>query len=123
MQLVDEFKLRYPQFSEISDSLISIYLHDAKTEVSAPRWGKLYKRGLFALVAHFLKLRELSDINEGYAAKNVVSESAGGLSVTYGQVSADGSLADYHLTAYGKEYMRLLALVGIGVLVVGACYR
>ena len=46
------------------------------------------------------------------------SESAGELSASYQGSTIAGVNADYQLTAYGQEYLRLRKLVGVGVMVV-----
>ena len=94
----DIFLERYPEFKEVDYEKIDLFLSDAEMEVSQSRWGKLYQRG-------------------GGANRNLASESAGELSVSYAMPTLTGTDVDYQLTAYGQEYLRLRKLVGIGVMV------
>ena len=72
---------------------------------------------MLALAAHLLRLSLWATEGNGGANRNVASESAGELSVGYAAPTITGTDADYQLTAYGQEYLRLRKLVGIGVMV------
>lgn len=118
MPLTEDFLLRYPEFGKTDAKRIGLFLSDALAEVSKVRWGKLYDRGVMALTAHLLKLSADAEISGGAANRNLASESAGELSVSYvAPISANGSDDFYQLTAYGQEYLRLRRLVGVGVMV------
>lgn len=118
MPLTEDFLLRYPEFGKTDAKRIGLFLSDAQAEVSKVRWAKLYDRGVMALTAHLLKLSADAEISGGAANRNLASESAGELSVSYtAPISANGSDDFYQLTAYGQEYLRLRKLVGIGVMV------
>ena len=117
MPTIDDFLDRYHEFKETDESKIGLFLSDAKMEVSQARWGKLYQRGVLALTAHLLRLSLWTSEGGGGANRNLASESAGELSVSYVTPALTGTDADYQLTAYGQEYLRLRKLVGIGVMV------
>ena len=72
---------------------------------------------VLALAAHLLRLSIWTEKGKGEANYSVASESAGELSVSYAMPTLTGTDADYQLTAYGQEYLRLRRLVGIGVMV------
>lgn len=117
MQTVEAFLMRYPMFKDTDPQKVGFFMDDAKAEVDAKRWGKLYQRGLFALTAHLLQMADETVANDGGAVREAQSETAGSLSVSYVATvpPADGST--YHLTAYGQEYVRLQKLVGVGFMV------
>ena len=118
MPLTEDFLLRYPEFGKTDAKRIGLFLYDAQAEVSKVRWGKLYDRGVMALTAHLLKLSTDAEMSGGAANRNLASESAGELSVSYAApISTNGSDDFYQLTAYGQEYLRLRRLVGVGVMV------
>ncbi|TYA25093.1 DUF4054 domain-containing protein [Aggregatibacter actinomycetemcomitans] len=118
MPLTEDFLLRYPEFGKTDAKRIALFLSDAQAEVSKVQWGKLYDRGVMALTAHLLKLSADAEISGGAANRNLASESAGELSVSYtAPISANGSDDFYQLTAYGQEYLRLRRLIGVGVMV------
>ncbi|EFA29338.1 conserved hypothetical protein [Haemophilus influenzae HK1212] len=64
-------------------------------EVSQSRWGKLYQRGVLALTAHLLRLSLWTTEGGGGANRNLASESAGELSVSYAVPTLTGTDADY----------------------------
>lgn len=113
----DVFLERYPEFNEVDYTKIDLFLSDAEMEVSQSRWGKLYQRGVLALAAHLLRLSLWTTQGGGGANRNLAAESAGELSVTYATPTLTGTDADYQLTAYGQEYLRLRRLIGFGVMV------
>ena len=118
MPLTEDFLLRYPEFGKTDAKRIGLFLSDAQAEVRKVRWAKLYDRGVMALTAHLLKLSADAEISGGAANRNLASESAGELSVSYAApIYTNGSDDFYQLTAYGQEYLRLRKLVGIGVMV------
>lgn len=117
MPLTEDFLLRYPEFGKTDAKRIGLFLYDAQAEVSKVRWGKLYDRGVMALTAHLLKLSTDAEMSGGAANRNLASESAGELSVSYvAPISTNGSDDFYQLTAYGQEYLRLRRLIGVGVM-------
>lgn len=117
MPTADNFKIRYPEFKDLGNDYIDLFIEDAKMEISERRWARLYPRGVLALTAHLLRLNQLATRTKGESIKNATSKSAGELSVGYAAPTVTGTDADYQLTAYGQEYLRLRKLVGIGVMV------
>ena len=119
MPTVEAYDLiqRYPEFREVDYERIDLFLSDAEMEISSARWGRLYQRGVLALTAHLLRLSLWTTEGGGGANRNIASENAGELSVSYAAPVLTGTDADYQLTAYGQEYLRLRRLVGIGVMV------
>lgn len=118
MLTLEDFGLRYPYFDSTPKHKFARLCKDAETEVSKQRWGNLYERGVMALIAHWLALSEKNAQNNGGPHRNLASESAGELSVSY--VAPLGNQGDeyYQLTAYGQEFLRLRRLVGFGIMVV-----
>lgn len=114
----EKFMQLYPEFAEIDESRLGIFIENAQMEISQKAWGKLYERGLLALTAHLLRLNQLATESQGEANRPLASESVGELSASYQGSTITGTNADYQLTAYGQEYLRLRKLVGVGVMVV-----
>lgn len=117
MPSIDGFKQRYPEFNKVDDDIVSVFIEDAQAEISKQRWGRLYRRGVLALAAHLLRLNQLATQSKGDSVKIATSKSAGELSVDYAAPTVTGTDADYQLTAYGQEYLRLRKLIGVGVMV------
>lgn len=120
---MDEFLLRYPEFSDVPANRIELALSDASLELSKRVWGKLYVRALCALAAHLLYLSgALSDGSDDNSGVNrlAASESAGSVSVSY--LSPDLGFSDDHaglaLTKYGQEFLRLGKYVNMHILAV-----
>lgn len=111
------FLIRYPEFKELDEKRIELFLSDAESELSEKRWGNMYQRGKYALTAHLLFLDNLRQKTQGQAVKAVTGERVGELSVNFATSGITGTEADYQLSAYGQEYLRLRKLVGIGIMV------
>ena len=107
-----EFKDRYPEFSAVADSRVTMFLDDAALELDVFRWGGFYLRGLAALAAHLLTIG-----TEGMGSPSgaVSSRSVGDVSVSFAVDASNDVLAS---TAYGREYIRLRRFAGVGALVI-----
>lgn len=116
MPTIEAFKGRYPEFEQADGKIIGFFIEDAKQEIDERQWRHLYCRGVLALTAHFLAMREQVRENAGRPLALLASESAGELSASY--VTPANSGEAYQLTAYGQDYLRLRNLVGVGVMVV-----
>ena len=115
-----EFKIRYPEFVDVLDVRVEFFIDEAALEVSAPRWATWFTKGVSALAAHLLKIsltindedNEDGSIDE---LAPVVSRAVGDVSITRGPYLSTDAGSDYwNLTPYGREYVRLRKLVGIG---------
>lgn len=121
--MIEEFLVRYPEFSDIDKKVIELALGDSKLEVCAKVWGKKYKLGLFALSAHLLcSLGYLDgdDREAGSLPQVATSMTAGSLSVGYTS-PIEGFSGDTNGLAnsqYGQNYLRLQKLVARHFLVV-----
>ncbi len=116
-EVLKEFRMRFPEFKAITDDVVVFFINDAAQELSSKKWGRLYSRGLTTLTAHLLAIYERIIENGDGANYPVTSESAGELSVSYGS-TVTAQTAQYELTCYGQEFLRLRRLVAVGALVV-----
>ena len=118
------FKSRYAEFSAVSDATVQIYLDDAGLELDEGRWGSLYDRGIYALAAHFISLAQraaLGGSTGAGASGPLASKSIGDVSLSYAWTSGAGQTRnqDYYLaTIYGQDYLRLVSVVGYGMVAV-----
>lgn len=113
---VDQFKLRYPVFSDVSDDTLQLAIDDASSELSARVWGDLYDRGRFALAAHLLKVRGVlkGKQDTGDVPVQVSSKSVGSVSLSYSSASAGFDEASHEglaTTTWGQEYLRMRKLL------------
>ena len=116
------FLIRYPEFKDVNQVKIKMAIDDAALQVSARIWGNLYEQGVYALAAHLLYLGggyEADGQADGQPARTVASESADGLSISYGSSNAglSGEYGTYETTSYGQRYLELRALVRRHILV------
>lgn len=115
-ELLKEFRIRFPEFKAITDDVVAFFLNDAMQELSPSKWWRLYSRGITTLTAHLLAMHERIIENGDGANFPVTAESAGELSVSYGS-TATARTAQYELTCYGQEFLRLRRLVAVGAMV------
>ena len=109
-----EFRARFPEFANTSDTTIDIYIQDAEIMVIESRWGQLFKMGVAYLSAHYLSLALKSANGKSGAVNQVASKSVEGVSVSY--TTSQGTITEdyYQSTIYGQRYLNLLSQVGIG---------
>lgn len=118
-----DFRIRYPEFTALSDPTIQAALDDADEEINVDVWGVRGIKGESALAAHLLVTRgalndpgatgmqgagpinsmRVGDVTLSYAISGI-----GGNAVNKGE---DLSLMS---TKYGLEYMRLLKSLACG---------
>lgn len=112
------FLTRFPEFSEVSEARIQLFLDDAALEIRAGDWGDFYTKALNLMTAHLLTLAGISAGVAGGAAGSVgpvSSQSIGDVSVSFGVSAASlttGSGAWFNATIYGQELARLIEVVG-----------
>lgn len=125
---VDDFRERFPEFSEATDEAIEIAIDDAGDEIDEDVWmAKYYPKGVLFLAAHFLAVgatqAELVEDgggtgSGGSASGEIASESLGRFSVSYDTSTSTSSktsaganssgLLDLSITAYGQRYKDML---------------
>ena len=129
----DDFFAIYPQFmtAELPLAVVDMYVESANAAIQEERWHSRWRQAFCLYVAHYctmwMKTATSADapassiVHAGDAKGAMTSKSVGGVSVSYGQTSADsdlmgfGSLRD---TIYGQQLASLAKLTGIGMMVV-----
>ena len=103
----EQFKLIYPEFSEVDDSVVEYYLEIAQTVTScgAP--------AVYALTAHYIALRQAeTGGGEGGSISTVGTVKkvkVGRVETEYANASSNNpSDAYYESTPYGKMYLSLV---------------
>lgn len=124
---VEQFKTRFPIFSDEDDDRVQMLLNEASSSVDRSWNVNDYQPAIMYLAAHLLATdnsAEGDDVIIGPAGQGqIASESfGGGLSVSYATASPKGgSLSDndkYGTTTYGRRYYALLLRNRRGPLVV-----
>ena len=101
-----EFKVRFPDFSSIDDSVIDTFIFEASRNVSTDWCEPDYQPGVMFLAAHYM-------VEEGYTGRSVddsgpvVSSKLGDASDTYGQYQNVDSAGVYSSSVYGRRFMQL----------------
>lgn len=109
------FDLRYPEFSTTESAMVEARLADALIEMNITAWDNNYERGAYALTAHMLTI-DAMDSASALVSGAISSKTVGDVTVSYATSSASYSAdyADYALSKYGREYMRLMRQVASG---------
>lgn len=114
-----DIKNRYPEFADIPDARIQIFIDDAVVCVNEQRAGIYYDKLISLLTAHMLALALQTEqgINKGTGMVGSMSE--GDTSISFSSPSST-STADYYYqqTAYGIEYLSYRNILGGGGLIV-----
>lgn len=104
---------------QVPDGYLQCVLDAEAACIVGDLWGSLRTTGE-ALVAAHTALQSLE--GSGGPAGPVVSESAGGLSRSYGSPGGlSRSDGDWSTTTFGLRYLRLRATLGASPAVLGAC--
>lgn len=110
-------KKYFPEFKDLDDEFIQLYIEEALIQIDERRWGVYYRLGVLYLTAHLIAManRTSSGISPGGI---VSSESVGDTSVSYavpGGITTDNYY--FSQTPYGIRYLELARIPGSGPLV------
>jgi hypothetical protein len=118
---VDDFRTKFPEFSELSDEAIQILLDDAGRAVDQTWTEGDYSNAILFLAAHYHELDLMATTSsdataEGVpAGQTITSEHIGPISVSYGKAGAGASSGSGGVntstldnTVYGQRYHDLL---------------
>lgn len=108
MASVVDFSTRFPEFSDVDDARVTLFLDDAALLMSDPaRWLDYYDMAHVYYAAHLLAAADSTESGDiGALApvrKQVVDDVAVEQAVKDIEVSAD----DLYSTSYGKRYLQL----------------
>lgn len=118
------FRSAFPEFSDSDrypDSMLNFWASFGEKMLNKSRWAELYDNGLFLFVAHQSTIaaneREASALGSsgGTASSVISSQSVGDVSVVYDTNNAlETKAGHWNLTIYGRQYIRLARLFGMG---------
>lgn len=123
----DDFLEMYPQFANVNAVVIDTYLTAAHASILESRWHSKWKLAIGLYVAHFVTLWAMTAAEgalpldqiakKGESSGTISSKAVDGVSVSYGQTSADSDLAgwgSFKDTLYGQQLATLAKLIGKG---------
>jgi hypothetical protein len=122
---ITNFRLHFPEFADettFPDPMIEFWSGIGASRLNVKRWGDLLTHGIELLTAHFMTLAAMnlkaadSGNFGGTTGGGLVSnKSVGDVSVGYDTQSIalkDGG--NYNMTYYGREFLYLARIIGIG---------
>lgn len=115
MTTVIEFKKRFPEFFDVDDERIQMFLDDAALRMSSPaKWLDFYDVAHSYLGAHFLAVAENSSSGDSGALAPISHQEVDDVIIKQAVSSVAPSFDELHSTSYGKRYAnyRRTALAG-----------
>lgn len=110
----DTFKIRFPEFEDISNDRIQLFIEDSKLIMNESHWGDVYDLAQANLTAHFLSLANSASSGNTSVSGPVSSRSVDGTSITYTNDMPNSQLEMYFSsTVYGLKYITLLKTLGV----------
>jgi len=123
---VDTFRENFPEFAsttKYTDEMIEFWSGLADKLLDTTRWTYLGIRteGISLFTAHQITLAAMNEedaaagVAPGRSTRPTSSESVGGVSVSYdGASSAELNGGHWNETVYGRQYLRLARIAGMG---------
>lgn len=112
---VELFKIRYPEFAEVSDALVSMMLAEAADEVGYTWLARDIPRARMLLVAHKLTMEGEPDrttTGQGTAGTGAIKrDKVGDVETEFAGVTTsagDSSALGYGMTTYGRDFAALM---------------
>lgn len=122
---IDDFRASFPEFSDIvkfPDAQVVYWSSVAECATNEVVFGCMYKNVIYLYTAHTLALAFKNQLNPipGQGIGLTSSKSVGSVSTSYDTASIVEEGGGYwNETSYGREYLRLVKLFGVGVRQVG----
>lgn len=119
---IEKFIEAFPEFTDThSYATIQFWADIADKRLNVDRWGDLLEHGTFLFVAHNITLskqaQDAADRGSGVSQSTglISSKSVGRVSVSYDTNAANlEDAGNYNLTRYGRDFLQLARIVGIG---------
>lgn len=112
---VETFMARFPIFSDKDETVVGMIIAEAAGKVDNTWIESDYQPAILYLAAHMLATDNSDEGGQVQIGESdtILSESFGGMSVSYGKASAGGASAsameaEYSKTSYGRRYLGLL---------------
>jgi len=124
---IQQFRTEFPEFEDsgqYTNAMITFWGGVADVMLSKDRWGELYDQGRKLFIAHNIALASnnkasaSSGAMPGQSGGITQSKAVGSVSVNYDTASAmELTAGHWNQTLYGRQYIRLVRMVGAG------CYQ
>jgi len=109
------FKLRFPEFEDVIDARIQLFLDDAALMMSSPiRWLDFYDVAQCYHAAHLLYVALYTESGDGGVLAPVKKQEVDDVVVEQAVGSVKPTALDWFSTAYGKQYYQYMRLVFAG---------
>lgn len=116
------FLTRFPEFTDVAEARIQLFLDEALLEIRESEWGAFYNKGLNLYTAHLLTLATMTSMAGGLAMGSfgpLTSRGVGDTSVSFANPATSGwDQAWLCSTPYGQEFYNLTIRLGCDLLVV-----
>jgi len=122
---VATFRVRFPEFEDVLDPRVTLFIGDAELQVNEDKWGRFYALGVQYLAAHLLSIDIEQSASAGAGvdgAGPVYSETVGPLNYKRAvlPMALDSGEAQLASTSYGLRYIELRKVIpNVGYMVVG----
>lgn len=112
-----DIKARFPEFAEIDNARIAVFISDAMLYIDVVKFGSFYNLALSYLTAHYLALSERTASGDSGGAGTASSESVGDTSVSYTTPNLDRDFY-YKTTSYGIRFLEIRSMVIVGLAII-----
>ena len=119
MITIEDFRLRYPEFSDIdmfADERIQLFIDDAVIWMSEEsRWLDFYPLAQNCLVAHFLAVSTLTESGDANSIFPVRKQEVDDVIIESAVNDINPTMDNFHSTSYGQSYYRYLRMTFTGI--------
>ena len=116
MATVVDFQDRFPEFTDITDSRVQMFLDDASLLMASPtRWLDFYDVALCYHAAHLLYVATLTATGDGGVLAPVKKQEVDDVVIEQAVGNVKPTAEDLLSTAYGKRYYQYRRLCFAGM--------
>ena len=121
---IAQFRIDFPEFVDTTkypDAMVTFWSNLAYNLLNDERWGDIKYQGICLFTAHQIALQamDIQDVtgggDPGRSSAIISSASAGGVSMSMDtSASIENDAGHWNETRYGRQYIRLAKMFGIG---------
>ena len=106
MASVADFQARFPEYEEVLEPRIQLFLDDAALLMKSPqKWGSFYDVALLYFAAHLLAVGEHTEAGDVTAMGPVKQQEVDDVLIVSAVRDVEPSASEFLSTAYGKRYL------------------
>lgn len=115
MASVGDFQDRFPEFCDVDDTRVQMFLDDSALIMSSPKkWLDFYDLAQMYLTAHYLCVFEHTASGDVSSMAPIRRQEVDDTVIEFATAHVDNTIEEFYGTAYGKRYLQYRKIIFAG---------